>query len=130
MYNQKQTFRARKLRREQTQTEKVLWVHLRSSSFREFKFRRQWPIGPFITDFCSIQAKLVVELDGSQHFANADYDKSRTHYLEDRGYRVIRFWDNEALANIEGVLTTILQQLQGPSPYPLPQAGEGQKHSE
>jgi very-short-patch-repair endonuclease len=125
MYDRNKTARARKLRREQTQAEKVIWGLLRTAPFHDYKFRRQLPIGPYITDFCSIRAKLIVELDGSQHLENTPQDRSRTHFLENKGYRIIRFLDNEALANTEGVLTTILQRLQGPSPYPLPQAGEG-----
>ncbi|MDR3499005.1 MAG: endonuclease domain-containing protein [Parvibaculum sp.] len=117
---------ARSLRRNQTDAERRLWSRLRNRGLSGFKFKRQIPIGPYIVDFLCEEAMLVVELDGGQHDERADRDALRTRYLEAQGYRVIRFWNNEALANTEGMLAMILGALGGerPSPNPLPR-GEG-----
>jgi very-short-patch-repair endonuclease len=90
--------RARELRRDSTEAEHRLWSHLRNKSLG-VKFRRQHPIGPFIVDFFSLEAKLVVEIDGGQHDEDDKRraDESRTKFLEDRGYRILRFWNNEVL---------------------------------
>jgi very-short-patch-repair endonuclease len=90
---------ARRLRREQTDAENTLWKLLRSKQLSDFKFRRQHVIGPFIVDFCCIQEKFIVELDGHQHLDNKIYDTKRTQFLEQKGYKVIRFWDNDMLIN-------------------------------
>jgi very-short-patch-repair endonuclease len=94
------------------------------------KFARQVPIGPYIVDFCCREQRLIVELDGGQHATRADYDTGRTALLKGLGYRVLRFWDNEALANTDGVLQRIAQALSSaqtrPSPRPSPQRGEGE----
>ena len=123
--------RARELRRNETDAEKVLRRALRAS-FPNAKFRRQVPFGPYFVDFLCFSSKLIVEIDGSQHVEAADYDSRRTHYLEAEGYRVLRFWNNEVLENLDGVLTAIGVKL-SPSPshaaaqrgaLPLP-VGEG-----
>jgi len=90
--------RARELRRDSTEAEHRLWSHLRNKSLG-VKFRRQHPIGPFIVDFFSLEAKLVVEIDGGQHDEDDKRraDESRTKFLEDRSYRILRFWNNEVL---------------------------------
>ena len=75
------------------------------------EFRRQHPIGPFITDFCCIERKVVIELDGGQHLEQAHYDAKRSEYLESRGYRVVRFWDDAVLTSIEAVLEQIRDSL-------------------
>ncbi|MDP6389070.1 MAG: DUF559 domain-containing protein [Alphaproteobacteria bacterium] len=98
------TKRARRLRRDSTEAEKRLWRILRSRQFLNAKFRRQQPIGPYIVDFVSFEKRFVVEVDGGQH---AEDDSARTLYLQSSGYRVIRFWNNEVLENIDGVLHTI-----------------------
>lgn len=67
-------------------------------------FRRQYAIGPFITDFCTPRRKLIIELDGSQHFEQEEYDEERTEFLASQSYKVIRFWNNEVMTNIEGVI--------------------------
>ena len=114
--------RARRLRREQTETEKKLWVRLRSRQLEGFKFRRQFVIGPFITDFCCFEQRLVVELDGGQHADQSDADRRRSDFLLSRGYRVLRFWDNQVMENIDAVLERIAEALADPStePSPLP----------
>ena len=123
--------RARELRRNETDAEKLLRRALRAS-FPNAKFRRQVPPGPYFVDFLCFAAKLIVEIDGGQHAEAADYDNRRTHYLGAQGYRVLRFWNNEILEDLDGVLTAI-GALLSPSPshaaaqrgaLPLPM-GEG-----
>ena len=99
---------ARKLRRTPTDAEMRLWSRLRRKQLEGFRFRRQHPLGPFVVDFFCAAAKLIVEVDGGQHANDGD---ARTRWLEARGYRVIRFWNNAVLANTEGVLSTILGTL-------------------
>jgi very-short-patch-repair endonuclease len=115
---------ARRLRRSQTDVERKMWSRLRDRRLCGARFRRQHPIGPYIADFCCTEAKLVVELDGGQHAVQRQEDQKRTEYIESQGYRVLRFWDNEALTNTEGVLQRIVEALGvkglSPSPCPLP----------
>ena len=115
---------ARRLRRDQTDVERRLWQRLRDRRLCGTRFRRQHPIGTFIVDFCCTEAKLVIELDGSQHALQTRADAERTAFLEGQGYRVLRFWDNEALTNTQGVLARIVEWLgvkgTRPSPCPLP----------
>ena len=121
---------ARGLRRRQTDAERRLWARLRDRRILGAKFARQVPIGPYVVDFCCRERELIVELDGGQHAARADYDAGRTAFLQAQGYRVLRFWDNEALRNTDGVLERIVQTLSpshtSPSPRPSPQRGEGE----
>jgi very-short-patch-repair endonuclease len=107
-----QTQLAKCLRHNETDSERNLWARLRNTSIG-VKFRRQQPIGDYIVDFVSFNKKLVIEVDGSQHsdIDNIEYDRKRTQYLERRGFRVIRFWDNDILNNIEGVISSILSAL-------------------
>ena len=107
---------ARNLRVNQTEAEKRLWSRLRNRAFFGFKFRRQMPVGPYIADFLCAERMLIVELDGGQH-ADSIRDMHRTDWLEREGYRVIRFWNNDVLANTEGVLTQLLEAL-GMPPHP------------
>ena len=100
--------RARKLRSNATTAERVLWYHLRCRRLAGFKFRRQHVIGGYIVDFVCLSRRLIVELDGGQHAERAAYDRRRTRYLVSRGYRVLRFWNNEMLRDVEGVLEVIL----------------------
>jgi len=120
---------ARGLRRRQTDAERRLWARLRDGRLLGVEFARQVPIGPYIVDFCCREQRLIVELDGGQHATRADYDAGRTALLEGLGYRVLRFWDNEALRNTDGVLQRIAQALSSaqtrPSPRPSPQRREG-----
>ena len=102
----KQTERARELRRKQTDAERALWAKLRNKRLCGLKFRRQQPIGPYVVDFVSLETRLVVEVDGGHH-DQPDVritDTERTVWLESKRYRVLRFWNNEVLGNLEGVL--------------------------
>ena len=100
---------ARELRRRQTEAEKAIWAKVRSRQLQGVKFRRQQPIGSYIVDFVSLERKLVIEIDGEQHNEEEPKrrDDQRTAWLERNGYRVLRFWDNEVLRNMDGVLEKI-----------------------
>jgi len=104
---------ARELRQRHTDAEKALWMKLRSRELEGVKFRRQQPIGPYIVDFASFERKLIVEIDGGQHNEEGtkERDKERTMRLEERGYRIMRFWNNDVLTNLEGVLERIREAL-------------------
>lgn len=108
------TQRARELRRDQTEAEKVLWMKLRNRQVNGVKFRRQQPIGSFIVDFVSLEKKLVIEVDGGQHNLSPtiDIDQNRTSYLEEQGFQVLRFWNNDVVKNVEGVLERISEILE------------------
>ena len=97
---------ARALRRNATDAEQIMWRLLRDRRLGGVKFRRQVPIGPFVADFACIAQRVVVELDGGQHSDNAS-DVRRDAYLKAEGWRVLRFWNNDAMRNREGVLETI-----------------------
>ena len=103
--------RAAELRSNQTEAEAKLWAYLRAHRVNGIHFRRQYAIGKYIVDFCAIRKKLIIELDGSQHLEQEDYDKERTDFLESKGFRVLRFWNNEVLKNINGVMAVILDEL-------------------
>ncbi|MCB4771133.1 DUF559 domain-containing protein [Ancylobacter sp. Lp-2] len=111
-------FRARRLRRDQTDAEMRLWSRLRNRQLDGWKFRRQAPVGRFVIDFLSVDARLVIELDGGQHAHETDDE--RTRRIEADGYLVIRFWNNEVNDNIEGVLVRILETLRVAPPHPNP----------
>jgi adenine-specific DNA-methyltransferase len=117
---------ARGLRRRQTDAERRLWARLRDRRLVGAKFSRQVPVGPYVVDFCCRERKLIVELDGGQHASQRSYDAARTAFLQTLGYRVLRFWDNDALGNTEGVLHRIAEAVSNPSPGPSPQRGEGE----
>ena len=114
---------ARNMRAAPTDAEATLWRQLRAHRFAGHKFKRQQPIGNYIVDFVCFEARLVVEVDGGQHNESVA-DEARDEWLEARGYRVMRFWNNDVMGNLDGVLLTILNQLT-PSPQPLPREGGG-----
>ncbi len=103
--------RAHDLRHVPTQGETKLWSRLRSHHFKDVHFRRQHPIGNYIVDICAPRQKLVIELDGSQHLDRERRDEARSSYLRSRGYRVLRFWNDDVLNNIEGVIAEIEKEL-------------------
>ena len=96
--------RARRLRRNQTEAERRLWNCLRGRRFEGLKFKRQVPVEGYVADFLCVEAKLIVELDGGQHAEQTGYDDKRTVALKRTGFHVVRFWNNEVMENIEGVL--------------------------
>jgi very-short-patch-repair endonuclease len=98
---------ARILRKNLTDAERHLWRHIRLRQIGGHKFRRQHPMGSYIADFACIECKLIVEVDGGQHAEQLEYDAMRTAWLEAHGYRVLRFWNNDVLQNIEGVVASI-----------------------
>ena len=106
---------AQKLRNNSTDTEKYLWKYLRGRQLEEFKFRRQHPIGKYIVDFINLERKIIIEVDGGQHSENKK-DKLRDKWLEEKGYEVLRFWNNEVFTNIEGVIESIRKKLYSSSP--------------
>ena len=106
------TDRARRLRRDRTRAEAELWRVLRNRRLGGFKFRRQLPIDRYFADFACVEARLVIELDGSQHGEQADYDARRTEALENAGYTVLRFWNRQVFEGLEGVIRTISQALE------------------
>jgi len=118
------TSRARSLRRRSTRAEWVLWLALRDRRLGGFKFARQQPIGRFYVDFVCREHRLIVEVDGGQHADNSG-DRERDAYLSAQGYRVVRVWNGDVLANIQGVLEMLKSELENaPHPVPLPASGE------
>jgi very-short-patch-repair endonuclease len=113
--------RARQMRNHPTEAESLLWQHLRRSQILGRKFRRQEPIGPYIVDFLCFDPMLVIEIDGSQHTELIAYDGERSSFLERRGFKVIRFWNHEVLAQTNRVREAIGQR---PPPNPLRREGE------
>jgi adenine-specific DNA-methyltransferase len=109
------------LRNAPTDTEFRLWQRLRGRQIENCKFRRQHPFGDYNLDFVCLERKIVVELDGGQHVHASGYDGQQSRFLEQAGYVVLRFWNNEALENMEGVLEVILRALQDRvKPNPIP----------
>ncbi len=106
---------AKRLRTNMTDAERRLWYHVRGGRFRGYRFRRQVPLGDYIVDFLCEKAKLVVEIDGSQHMSGpqAAYDGRRSEWLRGHGYRVIRFWSDAVLLETSGVLEAMLAALEG-----------------
>ncbi len=98
---------ARRLRKNPTEAEKRLWDALRGRQIDRHRFRRQHPLGAYVVDFVCLAEKLVVEVDGGQHAENLHADAERTAWLQSRGYRVLRFWNNDVLENMEGVAEAI-----------------------
>ena len=119
-------YNARSLRAEMTDAEKKLWQSIRQIQLG-VRFRRQHPIERFIADFACLDPKVVIEIDGGQHAENVSRDEDRTRVIESHGFKVLRFWNNEVLQNLEGVLQTIAQEL-APHPHPglPPRRGKGQ----
>jgi very-short-patch-repair endonuclease len=110
--------KARQLRRSMTDAERKLWKALRDRQLDGIKFRRQHPLGPYVLDFFSEAHQLVVEVDGGQHADESNRDAARTAWLNAHGCRVLRFWNNEVLSNLPGVLAEI-SRVAGEAPHPL-----------
>lgn len=106
------TQNAPNLRKNQTDVEKIIWQKLRGRQLLNCKFRRQVPFHPYIVDFVCLERHLIIELDGSQHMEQQSYDDKRSAFLQKQGYTILRFWNNEVLNNLEGVLESIMLALQ------------------
>jgi very-short-patch-repair endonuclease len=102
------TQHAKSLRQRSTDAERFLWRYLRAKRFTSLKFRRQQPVGPYIVDFICFEKRIIIELDGGQHSDQVNRDKIRDSWLKDQGYQVLRFWNNDVLTNIHGVLHIIM----------------------
>ena len=103
---------ARHLRNSATEAERRLWQRLRRRQVNGFKFRRQRPIGRYVCDFVCLEADVIVELDGSQHAAQAPYDEQRDAFLRSNGFRVLRFWNGLVFSELDGVIQTIVAALE------------------
>jgi len=112
--------RARSLRKNPTEAEKVLWGHLRCWQVDGYKFRRQQPLGNYIVDFVCLEHKLIVELDGGQHSEMINNDAKRSAVLQSNGFRVLRVWNAEIFTNMEGVIDAVLAELDRGSSSPSP----------
>ena len=115
---------AKRMRREPTEAEAKLWSMLRGQRLGGLKFKRQEQLGDYIVDFVCFGARMIVEADGGQHAEN-EGDAVRDDWLAEQGFRVLRFWNNEILANPDGVARVILDAAQPPLPNPSPTRGEG-----
>ncbi len=102
---------AKELGRNLTPAEIKLWAQLRSHRMGDIHFRKQHAIGSYIVDFCTPRRKLIIELDGGQHLEQQDYDAERTEFLKSKGYKVLRFWNNDVMNNIDSVLNVIWDTL-------------------
>ncbi|HEX2725315.1 MAG TPA: endonuclease domain-containing protein [Beijerinckiaceae bacterium] len=122
--NVRMTARARRLRNDLTDAERKLWYRLNNRQLAGWKFVRQEPIGPYFADFACREARLVVEVDGSQH-AESERDKVRDAFLAGRAYRVLRFWNNDVLRNTDSVLETIFAALGGENISPRKRGERG-----
>jgi very-short-patch-repair endonuclease len=119
--------RARELRKQMTEAEMRLWSYLRTLKAQGFHFRKQAPIGQYVVDFCCHTARLVIEVDGGQHGLPDDEakDAERTKWLEGRGYHIVRYWNNDVISNLAGIVVDIEARLPDtPTPIP-PRKGEG-----
>ena len=118
--------RAHSLRQNMTEAERRVWQILRSHQMKGYKFRRQVPIGRYIADFVCHEARLIVEIDGGQHDRSSPPEAERSRFLQNEGYRILRFWNNEVLANLDGVHQTIAGELGRITPtQTLPHQGGG-----
>jgi very-short-patch-repair endonuclease len=112
---------ARELRQQATKAERILWSRLKNRRLAGFKFRRQFPMGSFFLDFCCLEKRLVVEVDGLQHFFTIQEDANRTHFIRENGFHVMRFWNVDVLNDVDAVCEKVRIYLKM---FPLP-SGEG-----
>ena len=123
---------ARQLRSRMTDAERKLWLALKDRRFENYKFRRQVPIGPYVADFVCFELRLIIEVDGGQH-ADSARDLVRDEWFASNEFRVVRYWNNDVLQNLQGVLENLVTVMSGPphpaarlrSPPPSPAGGEG-----
>ena len=103
---------AKQLHRNMTPAEVKLWARLRAHRLEGVHFRNQHAIGKYVVDFCAPRKKLIIELDGSQHLDQEEYDEIRTQYLESQGYKVIRFWNTDVMKDVDSVIRAIMQVME------------------
>jgi len=120
---EKRTALGKVLRKRPTQAEQLLWKHLRMRQLGGFKFRRQQPIDNYIVDFVCFEKRIIIEVDGGQHSECKENDMARDNYLRHQGFQVIRFWNNEVLKNMDGVLAIIRDRCLSPAPQSPPVKG-------
>jgi very-short-patch-repair endonuclease len=121
----KKNTKQRHLRKNPTDAERVLWRHLRLRQIEGCKFRRQVPLGNYIADFVCFEKRLIIELDGGQHAAQAEQDAKRDAWMEADGFNMLRFWNHQVLREIESVLEAIRLKLNSPPTSILPRKGGG-----
>jgi very-short-patch-repair endonuclease len=123
MNKEQQKLRSRDLRKNMTDAERKLWTTL-SHNQLGVRFRRQFPLGPYIVDFVCFNPRLIIECDvGQHHTEQKNYDQKRDLFLRNQGFQVLRFWNSEILENLGGVYEVILRVIRGsgsPPPYPPP----------
>ena len=125
LQRKRQHLLSRALRREPTDAEQKLWYALRGRNLLDYKFRRQHSIGAYVVDFYCAPKRLVIELDGGQHADKMKYDAKRTNFLKTKGCRVLRFWNNDVLQNLPGVVESIMAQVNKPlTPVLSPSKGK------
>jgi len=106
-----------------TDVEGMLWARIRGRQLQGFRFRRQHPIGRYIVDFICLELQLIIELDGGQHMDQQQYDVRRSQWLQNNGFKIVRFWNNDVTGDIDSVLQAIYLCL--PPSQPSPLKGEG-----
>ena len=106
---------AKQLHCNMTSAEVKLWARLRAHRLEGIHFRNQHAVGNYVVDFCAPRKKLIIELDGSQHMEQEEYDKERTEYLESKGYTILRFWNNDVMRDIDCVICAIIQAMESES---------------
>jgi len=119
---------AKRLRSNMTDVEKKIWMQLRAKRFFGYKFYRQVPLGKYIPDFLCYEPKLIIELDGGQHAEQINYDQKRDAFFKEQGFMILRFWNNEVMQNMDGVLSVIIESLRArrvPLSLTLPHEGGG-----
>jgi very-short-patch-repair endonuclease len=104
---------AKTLRKRSTDAELLLWQRLRARRLEGIKFRRQQPVGDFIVDFLSFEKRIIIEIDGGQHAEDRQKDRDRDKFLTHAGFKILRFWNNEVLENLQGVLERIRETCLG-----------------
>ena len=125
MRNGQKRDRARELRRDMTPAERKLWQVLKARQMDGHRFRRQHPMGPYVADFACLEIGVVIEVDGGQH-DESENDLHRDRFMEAKGFKVLRFWNNDVLANLEGVCSVIAHCLVERCPHhSLPACAEG-----
>ena len=112
---------ARSSRRSTTQTEALVWSRLWQRQLGGYRFRRQHPIGRYVADFVCLEQRLAIELDGDQHAEQAESDRARDDYIRERRFRVLRLWNREVLADLDGTLDALPAALEQPDPIAPPE---------